>query len=157
MLVLHPPVARFAPDPGQLLSVTTLPSARAGRVVIEVVGEVDTYTAPVLEACLRSQVTRRGLRQLVVDLRRVTFLGAAGVAVLARAQRRCRMRDARLVLRTTGRRSVLRTLRLTGLADLVDVDAAEVDSERPRGPRTGARPRTRPRRAPAQRPPRVCR
>ena len=47
-------------DPGQLLSVSSLPGTRAGQVVVEVTGEVDTYTAPVLDLCLRSQARRRG-------------------------------------------------------------------------------------------------
>ncbi len=46
----------------------------------------------------------------------VTFSGAAGVTVLAQAHRRCRTRGARLVLRCAGRRRVLRSRQLTGLA-----------------------------------------
>jgi anti-anti-sigma factor len=108
-----------------MLSVTTLPRIRAGHVVVEVIGELDSFTAPVVEACLRSQALQRGARELVVDLRKVTFLGAAGVTVLAQAHRRCRLRGVRLVLRCGGRRSVLRPLQVTGLADLVAIDPSE--------------------------------
>ncbi len=147
--MLHTPDSKSAQ--GQLLSVTSLSGTRPGRVVVEVVGEVDTYTAPRLEVCLRSQAAQRGVHLLVVDLSRVTFLGVAGVTALAQAQRRCQMRSARLVIRTGGRRSVLRLLELTGLADLVTFDPAEIDREPSRAPRIPARPRTRRRRAPAQR------
>jgi anti-anti-sigma factor len=79
-------------------------------MVVQVTGEVDAYTAPLLQLCLDSQATQRGLRELVVDLEQVTFLGAAGNTVLAQAHRRCRMRGARLVIRTGGRRNILRPL-----------------------------------------------
>ncbi|WP_157937115.1 STAS domain-containing protein [Geodermatophilus chilensis] len=138
-----------------------MPDPRPGRVVVEVVGEVvgevDTSTAPALEVCLTSQARQPGVRELVVYLGQVTFLGAAGVTVLAQAHRRCRMRGARLVIRTGGRRCVLRPLQLVGLADLVAVDPADAERPQPRGPRTPRRPRTTPRRPSARRPRRVCR
>ena len=138
--MLHSPARRSASDPDQLLSVTTVPDPRPGRVVVEVVGEIDAYTAPLLDACLRSQATRPGVRELVVHLGQGQCLGAAGVTVLARADRRCRMRGARLLIRTGGRRDVLRPLQLTRLADLVaaapaDTERAQLQSQRS-GPRS---------------------
>jgi anti-anti-sigma factor len=157
--VLHTPAHRSAPDAGQgeLLSVTTLSDPCPGRVVVEVVGEVDSYTAPALEVCLQSQAGRPGVRELVVYLGQVTFLGAAGVEVLAQADRRCRMRGARLVIRTGRRRAVLRPLQLSGLTDVVAVDPAEAERPPRRSPRTGAYPRTGARRSSAARRRRVCR
>ena len=55
----HTSAHRDGLDPGQLLSVRSLPDVRTGHVVVEVTGEVDTYTAPLLDACLRSQAGRR--------------------------------------------------------------------------------------------------
>jgi anti-sigma B factor antagonist len=124
--VLPTPLRPAAPDPGQVLSVTALPAGRPGRVVVEVTGDVDAYTAPVLDLCLQSQAARPAVREIVADLRRVTTLGAAGVTALARAQRRCRTRGARLMIATGGRRDVLHVLRLTGLADVVTVDPVAV-------------------------------
>ncbi|MGY1840917.1 MULTISPECIES: STAS domain-containing protein [unclassified Modestobacter] len=135
--------------PDQLLSVTAVPDARPGRVVVEVVGEVDASTAPVLDACLASQAGRPGVAELVVDLGQVTFLGAAGVAALARAHRGCRARGARMVIRTGGRRCVLRLLELTGLAARVDVAPARVGA--PSRGAAGAGGRTMRRRYPARR------
>ena len=155
--MLHIPAHRSASDTGQLLSVSTVPDPRPGRVVVEVVGEVDSYTAPALDLCLTSQARQPGVRELVVHLGQVTFLGPAGVEVLAQAHRRCRMRGARLVVRTGGRPCVLRPLQLTGLADLVAVDPTDVEGPQPRGPRTRGRPRTTPRRPSGPRPRRVCR
>ena len=105
--MLPTPVPRADPHPERLLSVTAVRGEHPGRVVVEVTGGVDGYTAPLLQLCLDSQATQPGLRELVVDLAQVTFLGAAGVTVLAQAHRRCRTRGARLVLRCAGRRRVL--------------------------------------------------
>jgi anti-sigma B factor antagonist len=91
-----------AEDRAELLSVRALPAARPGCMVIEVVGEVDSYTAPLLEVCLSTQAGRPDVRRIEVDLRRVTSLGSAGVAALARAHRLCRSNRARLVIRTGG-------------------------------------------------------
>src|SRR5690349_10301042 len=97
-----------------LLSVTAVPGRR-GRVVLEVVGEVDGCTAPLLESCLRSQTGRPRLRVLVVDLARATFLAAAGLSVLAAAQRTCRERGARLVVRSRPGSLVARLVQRAGL------------------------------------------
>ena len=148
--MLHTPARRAACDPGRLLSVTAVPGERPGQVVVEVTGEVDGYTAPLLEVCLQSQADRRGVGELVADLSRVTFLGAAGVTAIAQAHRRCGMRGARLVIHTGGRRRVLRLLQLAGLTDLVAIDPTRPEPQ-VRGARTASRPRPRPRRAPRAR------
>ncbi len=113
---------RAAAEPAQLLSVTTLPATGTGRVVVEVTGAVDAYTAPLLDLCLQSQAGRTSVREIVVDLRRVDLLGAPGITALVKAQRRCRTRGARLVIATGGRRHLLRMLHLSDLADVLTVD-----------------------------------
>ena len=152
------PTSTPPPDTGAdgLLSVTTT-SSRAGRVVVEVVGELDTYTTPLLEICLHSRAAQPGLRALVVDLSRVTFLGASAMAVLAEVSRRCGLRGARLVVLSGSRRAVRRPLELAGLADAVGLDADLARRGENRGAQLPARPRRRSRSAPARRPQRVCR
>jgi anti-sigma B factor antagonist len=112
--VLAAPVRSRPLAAGDLLSVTALPAGR-GRAVVEVAGELDTYTAPLLEACVRGQLVRPGLRALVVDLSQVSFLGAAGLAVLARAQHTCRERGAGFVVRGEPHSLVSRVVRRAGL------------------------------------------
>jgi anti-anti-sigma factor len=91
------------PDPADLLWVGAHPPDRRGRVVVEVVGEVDDYTAPLLASCLHGQSARAAVRTLVVDLSRVRRLSAAGVAALEEAAERCARRGARMLLRTGDR------------------------------------------------------
>jgi anti-anti-sigma factor len=155
--VLHVHDVRSHADRGRLLSVTTVPDPGSGRVVVEVVGEVDACTTPAFDICLHSQAIQPGLRELVIDMGQVTFLGAAGARVLAQADRRCRMRGARLVIRSGGRRAVLLPLELTGLTDVIAVHPISADRAQPRRRRPGARPRTTPRRPSGRRCRRVCR
>jgi anti-sigma B factor antagonist len=120
--VLHASTTPRDPDPVQLLSVRELPAHSPDQATVAVVGEIDAYTAPLLEACLRTQTRRRGLRELAIDLRQVTFLDATGLSVLARALRRCRLRGARLVLRCGRGTTVLRLVQASGLAAVVTID-----------------------------------
>jgi anti-sigma B factor antagonist len=119
----------------ELLSVTALPVDRQGRVVVVVTGEVDAATAPLLQSCLRTQSGRWGVQELVVDLEEVTVLAAAGVTALAEARSRCRMRGARFAVRSAGRRSAHRRLRLA--------DAAAVPAPALSGWAAGAVPQPR--------------
>jgi anti-sigma B factor antagonist len=138
------PEPSAAPEPGQLLSVSASRGDRPGDVVVQVAGEVDAFTAPLLQLCLDSQTNRRDLRELAVDLEQVSVLGAAGVAALARARRRCGERNVRLVLRRAGRRRVLGLRQLAELAALVSTDPVEASRPRARGRRTASRPRPTP-------------
>jgi anti-sigma B factor antagonist len=116
------PADVVSPHPEPFLEVDARPLG-AGRVVLDVVGHVDAFTAPLLRACLGTQLTRPGLRELVVDVGRVDFLGAAGVSAIAQAARRCRERGLRLRLRAHGRVSVLRPLELAGVLDGLELEA----------------------------------
>lgn len=144
--MLATPVVSNPPHPGQLLSVHAVPGNRPGRVVVEVIGAVDTFTVPLLQLCLDSRTNQRDLRELVVDLERATFLGTAGVAALVRTHRRCRARGIALFLRRAGRRRLLGPLQLAELAHQVGAD--RVGKRRPQG--EGGRTATRPQPAPRE-------
>ncbi|MEX5719518.1 STAS domain-containing protein [Geodermatophilus maliterrae] len=153
----HSPDRPPTPDRTELLSVTALPPTRPGHVVVEVAGEVDTYTAPLLDACLTTQTRRRGVSELTVDMEQVTFLGVAGVSALARAQRRCRMRGARLVVVRGGRRSVQRPIQLCGLTDVLPSEPGAAGRADSRVARTGSPSPARAHRTAARRRGALCR
>lgn len=69
--------------PEQLVSVV-LDRSRPAVVVVQVIGEVDSYSTPVLRDALVEPVRQRC--SVVVDVSRVTFLGLAGLRVLEEAR-----------------------------------------------------------------------
>jgi anti-anti-sigma factor len=105
-------------------SFSVRPSVQGGDVIVEVVGELDLATAPLLdEVLLRAGAMASG--RVVVDVSRVTFMGAAGLSVLMGAYYRfVGERRARLVVR--GASGLLRrVVELTELSFLLeDTDAA---------------------------------
>jgi anti-anti-sigma factor len=110
------------PQSEQFLTIDARPRGER-HVVLDVVGHVDAFTTPLLRACLRTQLSRAGLRELVVDLGGVEFMGAAGVSAIVEAARRARERRLRFRLRAHGRRGALRPLQLAGVLDGLEVEA----------------------------------
>jgi len=108
------PAALVPAGPERFLSVTPRPRD-ARHVVIDVVGHVDAFTAPLLRACLRTQLSRPGLRGLTLDVGGVDVLGAPGVAVIVEAARRCRRRGLGFRVRARGRGQVLLSLEAAGV------------------------------------------
>lgn len=84
-----------------------------GRTVVVVRGEVDSVTAPRLEAALLA-APLAGATTLEVEMGEVGLLGSVGLSVLLAASRRCRQAGVELVLCHV-RDSVWRTFEVTGL------------------------------------------
>ena len=99
--------------------ITLSTSTEDGVVTVKVVGEVDTFTAPVLRSTLDGQL-EGSPRELVIDLSGVQFLGSAGLAVLVETQKSARSREVALRLIATTR-AVTRPLEVTGLIDLFTI------------------------------------
>lgn len=106
-----------AGDVGEVVRFDVVPHGD-GVLVIHVVGEIDTLTAPVLRAQLDEQLPAATL--LVLDLTQVTFLGSAGLAVLVATKDDAERRAITLRL-VPGSRIVTRALEATGLLTLFDV------------------------------------
>ena len=87
--------------------------------VVRVGGEVDMLTTPMLSACLTEQL-HAGPGMLVLDLRRVAFLGSSGLAALVTARDEAKERQVTLRL-VSADHAVLRPLTATGLTELFDI------------------------------------
>ena len=81
--------------------------------VLQVTGEVDVYTAPILRERIRD-LAAKGAVHIIADLSRVDFLDSAGLGVLVGGRKRLREHDGSLtpVISTT---RILRILEVTGL------------------------------------------
>jgi anti-sigma B factor antagonist len=91
----------------------------AGRTVLEIGGEIDVYTAPMLRERL-IELAASGANQLVVDLSRVEFLDSTALGVLAGAHRRLRAAAGSLTLVCPHER-ILKIFRITGLDSVFDI------------------------------------
>lgn len=133
-----PSAARGQSDPPPVLELlTTTPhTARPGMLAITVRGEVDMFTAPLLQARLHEQIRRNG-PDLIVGLTEVSFLAAAGLTVLTTAHNAAIAAEVgfRVVAST---RAVLRPLQITELDGVLacypDLDSAQAASPAPRFP-----------------------
>jgi anti-sigma B factor antagonist len=95
-------------------------SVAGPSATVRAAGEIDSTTAPLLNQHL-SDVLDTDVRELTVDLVRVTFLDSAGLSALATAHRRAGRQDVRLRVLATSR-AVIRPLQITGLWDLLHVE-----------------------------------
>jgi anti-sigma B factor antagonist len=103
--------------PGPALSV----GGQDGYTVVTISGEIDIASAPVLREQLLG-LLRPGASRLVVDLSRVTFCDASGLAVLVGASRRADQLDG--VLRLAAPAPLMtKVLRLTGLDSRFEIFA----------------------------------
>jgi anti-sigma B factor antagonist len=75
-------------------------------------GELDLYTAPEVHKALGTLPV--GVRDVLVDLTRLTFMDSVGMATLFRGARGLAERSGTMVL-VVGDRTVLRALEVTGL------------------------------------------
>ena len=85
-----------------------------GVRVVRVAGELDMLTAPQLASCLLRQIDARG-GHVVVDLSKVTFLGAAGLGSLVKAREVATCHHVELHLTGVDHRAVACPLEITGL------------------------------------------
>jgi anti-sigma B factor antagonist len=91
--------------------------------VVEAVGSIDLYTASELADQLFVALAEGIPVIVVVDLRRVDFLGAAGLSVLIAMDQRARVRQITLRV-VAGTHAVCRALSVTGLDQTLNIYAA---------------------------------
>ena len=97
-----------------------------GRTIVAATGEVDVYTAPVLDEALSTAVSG-GATRLVVDLSGVDFLDSTGLSVLVKALKRVRDADGSLDVVVTAER-VAKVFRITGLDQVIPVHPSLADA-----------------------------
>jgi anti-sigma B factor antagonist len=96
-------------------------------VVARLRGELDLAAGPTLEQSLDRVIAERP-RRVIVDLRRLEFMGSPGLHAFSRLRQRLG-RDAQLLL-VRGPEGVQRVFEISGLAEQLHfVDAADVAAE----------------------------
>jgi anti-anti-sigma factor len=92
------------------------------RVVVRPVGELDLATVEQVEGPL-GELCSAGFRDLVLDLRSLTFLDSTGIALIVRWQRLAADDDLQFSV-VMGDERVRRPLELTGVLELLEVQSA---------------------------------
>jgi anti-sigma B factor antagonist len=92
------------------------------RVVVEVGGEIDVYTAPKLREQL-VELVNDGSYHLIVDMEGVDFLDSTGLGVLVGGLKRVRAHEGSLRLVCTQER-ILKIFRITGLTKVFPIHSS---------------------------------
>jgi anti-anti-sigma factor len=99
-----------------------------GAIVIDVRGVLDAATVNALRAALLGALASDRPHTMVVDLAYVTFMDSLGIGALVAGRTAAREIGARFALRNPSE-FVHRQLRVTGLAELFGLPAADTLSE----------------------------
>ena len=94
---------------------------RAGAACVRLTGELDLASAKRLERTLRE--AQGEASEVLLDLRRVTFMDCSGMRVILGAAQRARRAGHQLTV-VPGPPQVDRVFTLTGAADVIDMAAA---------------------------------
>jgi anti-sigma B factor antagonist len=94
--------------------------------VVAVTGELDVYTAPVLEESL-GELVEGGNPRLVVDLTEVTFMDSTGLGLLIKALKWTRELDGSLKI-VANTDKVLKVFRVTGLDGVLSLHETRAEA-----------------------------
>ena len=106
-----------APAGGAGLAVRVASSE--GASTVELLGELDGYSAPRLRHCLQ-ELTDAGDRRIVLDFKGIEFIDSAGLGVLIGATKSLNQRQGELVV-TSARPQAAKLFEMTGIDTIVTV------------------------------------
>ena len=89
----------------------------AKETTIEIVGRLDTITAPVLEKTINDNIG--DMNALVLDLKGLEYISSAGLRVLLGAQKK--MQKIGSMTLTGVCEAVMEVFEMTGFADILDI------------------------------------
>jgi anti-sigma B factor antagonist len=112
--------AAVSGHPNDMLRVD-VSTAADGTRTLQLAGEIDLVTVAMLQSRVMAELTQ-SRPQLVLDMRKVGFLGSCGLAALVEIRTEAIRRNVGLRL-VSDSRAVLRPLAVTGLMELFDVSS----------------------------------
>ena len=90
----------------------------AEEAIIELVGRLDTTTAPALDKTINEDVA--DAKHLVLDLEKLEYISSAGLRVLLGAQKKMQKIGSMKV--TNVREEVMEVFEMTGFADILVIE-----------------------------------
>ena len=90
----------------------------AAETIIEVVGRLDTTTAPMLDKTINEDL--EGTKDLVLDLKGMEYISSAGLRVLLSAQKKMQQIGSMKVKNVC--EAVMEVFEMTGFADILVIE-----------------------------------
>ena len=90
----------------------------ANQITIDLVGRLDTITAPVLEKTISENM--EGIKSLVLDLKGLEYISSAGLRVLLGAQKRIQKVGQMKLVNVCD--DVMEIFEMTGFADILTIE-----------------------------------
>ena len=90
----------------------------AEETIIELVGRLDTTTAPALDKAINSDI--EGAKKLVIDFKSLEYISSAGLRVLLGAQKKMQKIGSMKVINVC--EEVMEVFEMTGFADILVIE-----------------------------------
>lgn len=90
----------------------------AEETIIELVGRLDTTTAPALDQAISSDI--EGTKKLVIDFKSLEYISSAGLRVLLGAQKKMQKIGSMKVINVC--EEVMEVFEMTGFADILVIE-----------------------------------
>ena len=90
----------------------------AEETVIELVGRLDTTTAPVLDKTINDDIS--DVKNLVLDIKGLEYISSAGLRVLLSAQKKMQKLGSMKVINVC--EAVMEVFEMTGFADILTIE-----------------------------------
>ena len=90
----------------------------AEETIIELVGRLDTTTAPALDKAISSDI--EGAKKLVIDFKSLEYISSAGLRVLLGAQKKMQKIGSMKVINVC--EEVMEVFEMTGFADILVIE-----------------------------------
>jgi anti-sigma B factor antagonist len=90
----------------------------AEDTIIELAGRLDTTTAPALDKTINNDI--EGIKNLVIDVKRLEYISSAGLRVLLGAQKKMQKIGSMKV--TNVCEEVMEVFEMTGFADILTIE-----------------------------------
>ena len=88
------------------------------NTIVEIIGRLDTTTAPSLERTLSEDM--REVKNLILDFKGVEYISSAGLRVLLKAQKMMQQVGSMKVINVC--EDVMEVLEITGFADILTIE-----------------------------------
>ena len=88
------------------------------EITIEIVGRLDTITAPVLEKTIGDNIG--GMQSLILDFKGLEYISSAGLRVVLSAQKKMQQVGSMKVINVC--ENVMEVFEITGFADILTIE-----------------------------------